>query len=336
MLLGLLQEREQGQQGHQGNFQNQPQFATLNQFLANQPKSFTCCEQPLDADDWLRDMNKHFECSNVRPADYVKFATFQLKGQAADWWQQYKDSRGDRVISWDDFCRDFRAHHIPTSFVEEMREKFRNLKQGSKSVYQYNIDFQNLARYAKQDVPDEKSMIYQFRGGLKDELQPGLVLQEPREFDQFYNMALKVEASQLRLENSRKRFRDTNSSSSSSQIVPKQQKYWVPPPPPFRPPQQQRQHGGRGPSHPPNSGFQQRPQAPKSANAPPPGNFRPLSEVTCHKCGQKGHYSNKCNNQRRLPPPPPIRPPGSAMVKHNPKSARVNMVNAAEHRILLK
>ena len=183
------------------------------------------------------------------------------------------------------------------SFVEEMREKFRNLKQGSKSVYQYNIEFQNLAHYAKQDVPDEKSKIYQFRGGLREDLQLALVLHEPLVFDQFYNLALKFEAVQLKLENSRKRFRDSNPSSSSSQIVPKQQKYWVPPPPLFRPPQQQKQHGGRGPSHPPNPGFQQRPQAPKSANAPPPGNFRPLLEVTCHKCGQKGHYSTECPNK---------------------------------------
>src|SRR4051812_37455715 len=41
MLLQLLQERNQGQgnQGNQGqgHFNNQPQYATLNQFLANQP-----------------------------------------------------------------------------------------------------------------------------------------------------------------------------------------------------------------------------------------------------------------------------------------------------------
>ena len=81
----LLQEREQGQQGFQGNFQNRLQFATLNQFLANQPMSFTYCEQPFDADDWLHDISKHFECSNVRPEDFIRFASFQLKGQAADW-----------------------------------------------------------------------------------------------------------------------------------------------------------------------------------------------------------------------------------------------------------
>ena len=98
------------------------------------------------------------------------------------------------MITWDDFCRDFRAHHIPQSVAESKREEFRNLKQGSMSIYQYNILFQRLARFAKQDVPDEKSMIYQFRGGLREDLQVALVLFEPTKYDGFYNMALKQEA----------------------------------------------------------------------------------------------------------------------------------------------
>ena len=71
----------------QGNFQHgDDQFANLSQFLSNQPKTFTSCDQPFDAEDWMCDMNKHFECSNVLPKDFVKFSTFQLKGQASIWW----------------------------------------------------------------------------------------------------------------------------------------------------------------------------------------------------------------------------------------------------------
>src|SRR5215216_7800037 len=287
MLSQLMREQDQGQgnpgnQG-QGNINNQPQFATLNQFLANQPKSFSACVEAMDADYLLVDINKHFESTNVSPEDNVKFASFQLKDQAADWWQQYKDSRGGRVITWTEFCRDFRAHHIPTSVIEGMREQFRNLKQGSMSVYQYNTKFQNLARYARQDVPDEKSMIYHFRGGLREDLQLALVLVEPVQFDQFYNMALKQEAAQLKCEASKKRLRDAVQSSSSSQVATKQQKFWLPPPPSFHPPFQQKQSGGRGSSHPHNPSYQNKSQtqAPRTGGLPPPP-FRPLSEVTCH------------------------------------------------------
>ena len=82
MLMQLLQECNQGNQDP-GN--NQVQFASLNQILANQPKSLSNCVEATDADDWLVDICKHFECSNVRPEDLVKFALFQLKDQAAEW-----------------------------------------------------------------------------------------------------------------------------------------------------------------------------------------------------------------------------------------------------------
>ena len=61
------------------------------------------------------------------------------------------------MISWDEFCRDFRFQYIPSSFVEEMREKFRHLKQGGNSVYKYDVEFREVARYALQDIPDQKS-----------------------------------------------------------------------------------------------------------------------------------------------------------------------------------
>ncbi len=136
MILQLLQERTQGQgnQGNQGQGNNQPHFATLNQFLANQPRSFSYCAEAMDK-------NKKFWCSKVRPEDFVKLASLQLKDQEADWFKKNKDSRGGRVITWTDFCRDFKAHHIPQSLVESKREEFRNLKQGNMSVYQFNIQF---------------------------------------------------------------------------------------------------------------------------------------------------------------------------------------------------
>ena len=162
--------------------------------------------------------------------------------------------------------------------VESKREEFRNLKQGYLSVYDYNKLFQKLARFAKQDVPDEKSMIYQFRGGLREELQLALVLFEPKKYDEFYNMAMKQETAQLKCDASKKRVRDATPS-SSTQVATKQQKYWLPPPP-FRQPYQQKSKGGNGSSHPLNPGFQNKTssQARRSSAL----YHRPLSEVTCN------------------------------------------------------
>src|SRR6187399_1758081 len=204
------------------------------------------------------------------------------------------------------------------------------------TVHQYNVKFQNLARYAKQDIPDAKSKIYQFRGGLKDELQLALTLFEPDEFDKFYNMALKQEAAQLKMEASKKRIRDAVHSTSSSQLAAKQQKFWLPPPPMIRAPynnssnfnnSNHKNSSARGFSHPPNPSNQSKKQFQSQGSKSSGSQFRPLSEVTCNKCTQKGHYANRCPNPKRLPPPPPV---SSAIVRHDPKAARVNLMNAAQ------
>ena len=139
-------------------------------------------------------------------------------------------------------------------------------------------------------------------------------------------MALKQEAAQLKVEASKKRIRDAVNFSSSSQVVAKQQKFWLPPPPVLRPPNNNNKHsGGRGFSHPPNPSNQSKNHFQASKSSAP--YHRPLSEVVCNKCTQKGHYANKCPNPRRLPPPPPV---STAIVKHNPKVARVNLMNVAQ------
>ena len=101
-------------------------------------------------------------------------------------------------------------------------------------------------------------MIYQFRGGLREDIQLALVLSEPLRYDEFYNMALKQEAAQLKCDASKKRVRNATPS-SSTEVAAKQQKYWLPPPHPFRQPYQQKSKGGNGSSHPPNPGYQNKP-----------------------------------------------------------------------------
>ena len=98
-------------------------------------------------------------------------------------------------------------------------------------------------------------MIYQFRGGLREEIQLALVLLEPRRYDEFYNMALKQEAAQLKCDASKKRVGDVTPSSSTQ--VAKQQKYWLPPPP-FRQLYQQKSKSGSGSSHHPTLAFRTR------------------------------------------------------------------------------
>src|ERR1041384_5696212 len=100
----------QNQGGQRGDRQ---QHTTLQQFLAISPPRLAEARDPLEADDWIAEIKKHFTANSVRAVDYVSFASFQLQGAAGSWYSTYRENKGDAEITWEDFVRDFRSAHIP-------------------------------------------------------------------------------------------------------------------------------------------------------------------------------------------------------------------------------
>src|SRR3954470_23880682 len=151
-----------------------PHHTTLQQFLAINPPRFSEARDPLEAYDWLTEIKKHFNANIVRPVDYITFTSFQLQGAAGSWYSTYKDNKGDAVITWDEFVRDFRAAHIPSGLIKRKREEFLALRQGDRSVQEYNLAFVRLARYAPEEVAKETKRIARFRGGFATDIKYAL------------------------------------------------------------------------------------------------------------------------------------------------------------------
>src|ERR1043165_74428 len=78
-IMHLLQNQG-GQRG------DRPQHSTLQQFLAINPPRFAEARDPLEADDWLAEIKKHFTANSIRLVDYVTFASFHLQGAAGSWY----------------------------------------------------------------------------------------------------------------------------------------------------------------------------------------------------------------------------------------------------------
>ena len=56
---------------------------TLTEFLRTQPPQFANAKEPLEADDWLRALERKFDALHVPAAEHVNFATYLLAGPAA-------------------------------------------------------------------------------------------------------------------------------------------------------------------------------------------------------------------------------------------------------------
>ena len=98
------------------------------------PPTFHQPEQPLDADDWLRDITRQLEFARVHAADYVTFTTYFVRGPTAQWWDTHKSSLAEGTfVTWNEFKAAFRARYVPQAVMNRMTAEFRNLVQGKKN-----------------------------------------------------------------------------------------------------------------------------------------------------------------------------------------------------------
>src|SRR3954468_423612 len=82
---------------------------TIQDFILLNPPVFRCPSEPLDADDWLRSLERKLETAHVAPGDRVLFALYFLEGAALQWWEIFLAMQlVGHVVTWQDFSDDFR------------------------------------------------------------------------------------------------------------------------------------------------------------------------------------------------------------------------------------
>ena len=196
------------------NMNQQPAQVTLQDFIRLNPTIYRSSTQPLDADDWLRDITYEMESADVAPASYVTFASFFLKGHAAQWWDSHRRTLpAGTIITWPDFQAAFRARFIPQGVMDRKKREFRNLTQGNKTVEAYQREFLDLSRYAEEDIATDARRQEKFRDGLQADIKLALLVHDFADFATLVNKAINVETGLQEYQSSHRRNRDTGSSS---------------------------------------------------------------------------------------------------------------------------
>ncbi|XP_014755974.1 uncharacterized protein LOC106866382 [Brachypodium distachyon] len=292
----------------QNNRQNNPPpppppSDRLTRFLRLHPPTFANSAEPIEADDWHRVIEKKLATIQCTEQEKVLYASHQLEGAAAAWWDNFKFGYDGEVITWDDFLRGFRTAHIPTGSMGLMKKEFRSLRQGSKSVKEYLDRFTSLARYAPGDVADDDDRQERFLEGLNDELSVQLVSINFATFQHLVDKAIRLEGKQKEIEN-RKRRASNHKIDSRPHIKSRH----------FSPPRHHHSGSSSGRFH-GMSRQQHRHQSHRnhqdhkenrhhgsghrhhhSDSAP---EKRDMSQVKCFNCGKMGHYKSTCTEKPR-------------------------------------
>jgi hypothetical protein len=144
------------------NLHAQPQVPPLprdrlGDFQHTKPPTFSYAAEPMDADDWLKSVEKKLQVVQCKNHERMQLASHQLSGPAADWWDAYVEAHEiPEGINWPEFRAAFCAHHVPHGVIK-LKKEFQDPKQGSMSMNEYVTKFTQLSHYASHEVDtDEK------------------------------------------------------------------------------------------------------------------------------------------------------------------------------------
>jgi hypothetical protein len=148
--------------------------------MSHKPSTFASSPDPLDADDWLKSVEKMLNIAQCFDREKVLYASGRLTGSAADWWDSYTAAHDAAdTITWVEFATQFRNYHM--------------------SVSEYHDKFIQLSRYAPDEVAEDERKQEHFIEGLNGPLQYALVAHTFPSFQRLLDKALAIEHKRVQL-----------------------------------------------------------------------------------------------------------------------------------------
>jgi hypothetical protein len=101
---------------------------SLGDLQRSKPPTFSHAVEPMDADDWLKSIEKKLQVVQYNNREKVLLASHQLSGLTVDWWGAYVETHEEpESINWPEFRAAFQAHHVPQGVIK-LKKEFHDLK----------------------------------------------------------------------------------------------------------------------------------------------------------------------------------------------------------------
>ncbi|XP_040932165.1 uncharacterized protein [Gossypium hirsutum] len=150
-------------------------------------------DDPVKAEYWLQSLIRIFKEMACSPDDYLRCAVSLLKEEAYSWWETIEAVVPAEKISWEFFQNEFKKKYVGRRYLDKKKREFLDLRQGNKSVAEYEREFVYLSKYARDIIPTEEEMCIRFEEGLNDEIRMMIGGNEIREFVVLSDRAQKLE-----------------------------------------------------------------------------------------------------------------------------------------------
>ncbi|XP_057747219.1 uncharacterized protein LOC130966433 [Arachis stenosperma] len=258
---------------------------TLATFQKADPPVFNGSANHTEADNWFQVVEHALLTQHVPYDKFVEHATYQLVGEAQQWWQGecrllYQQNVN---ITWALFEAAFYKKYFLESINQARELEFLQLKQGSMTIAEYTNKFEELCRFSRISQGTSgsyegwKYVKYEVR--LREDIRRAVAPLEMRRFSELVDNARVVEEYARTVASSRNTHGGNTSRECNDYLGPKGQNF------------KRYGEGKRSRAYSPTIKCQEC------------GNYDPnkplqLSKKLCYKCGAPGHLVRDCRRGR--------------------------------------
>ncbi|KAF2299623.1 hypothetical protein GH714_000542 [Hevea brasiliensis] len=123
-----------------------------------------------------------------------EYSVSLLQRDAYEWWKTIPHSLVEPpVLTWSDFLREFQQKWVPDAYVDMKLQEFLSLKQGDRTIAEYERDFSRLSHYAGSLVSTPRDRCKRFESGLRPNLRMQVVGFRHQNFNELISQALELE-----------------------------------------------------------------------------------------------------------------------------------------------
>ncbi|XP_024969649.1 uncharacterized protein LOC112509013 [Cynara cardunculus var. scolymus] len=284
--------------GVQGQEINQSEIHVwLERFNKLKPRIFSSVTNPIDAENWIRYLEKIFKVLGCQEQYKVKLASYKIEDDAHIWWESWTQSNPiAETLTWNQFKEIFFQYCFTTADKDVYIREYTTIQQQkNESIVDYHIRFLRLARFAGITTVTTQHQVDKFKWTLSHRYKTQILNHQFTSVSQVADAARNIDRARqksytLKSDSRKKRGRDVRFSStdirSPGRLVSGKSSN-------FRAPVSSQEASSK------DSFNTKPPQKCKECGITlRPGSYQRMT-AACYRCGQKGHLARDCKQGQK-------------------------------------